>query len=143
MLFLVSELKNFFKKDKNLKNFMPKFQKLMNDTKIEFKKEHLLNKYSRNILYKNDDFEIVLITWGAYSRSPIHCHPKNGCLLTVLDGTLFEERYDKNGELYEYSNFLKGDFGYMHCNLGKHRITNMNDFNCYSLHIYSPSGFYK
>lgn len=140
---LISELIDFYKTDKCLKNFLPQFKHIFDYTKIMLKKELLYGTYNKDLLYRNNDFEIVFITWGINAESCIHSHPENGCILTILDGDLIEERYNNNGELFEY-NFLKmGNIGYMENKIGKHRIINKNDFNVYSLHIYSPSNFYN
>jgi len=141
---LITELTTYFAGNKNklLKDFLPQFKKVFNPEKILLKNENIYGTYSRNTLFRNDFFEIIFITWGAKSKSPIHDHPENGCILTVLDGNLIEERYNPQGELYS-NNFLKsGDIGYMENYIGKHRITNPNDRNVYSFHIYSPSGYY-
>ena len=143
MQVLINELKKFFQNgNKNLKDFLDNYKEIIQTEKIFFKKEHYQGTYVKDLFYRDNNFEVVLITWGAKCETSIHCHPKNGCLLTVLDGTLIEERYDEENVLYKYSKLKVKDFGYMHCDLGKHRIINKNDYNCYSLHIYSPPCFY-
>ena len=145
---MLSELKKsltkFFEKNthRNLLQFMPSFQSIINHNKIFFKKEPLKGTYTRDILFRTNNYEIILITWGSHSETKIHCHPKNGCLLTVLEGQIREERYDHNDVFYEMNILNRCDFGYMHCDLGKHKVINPNDYNCYTLHIYSPPGFY-
>lgn len=144
MRILIQELTKYFKHDKNkgLKNFLPIFQKIFDHSKITLKNEVLFNTYNRNVLYRNNDFEIVFITWGVNSESPIHYHPEQGCILTILDGNLFEEQYNKDGVLFKYNYLKYGDIGYMDNSIGSHRIINPNDYNVYSLHIYSPPGYY-
>ena len=144
MQLLINELETYFNGNKNklLEDFLPRFKKIFNSEKIFLKNERLVGTYTKEKLFENEFFEIIFITWGAHCESPIHCHPKNGCILTILDGNLIEEKYSPTGILYEY-NFLKlGDIAYMHNSIGKHRIINKNDYNVYSLHIYSPPRFY-
>lgn len=141
---LIQALTIYFDENENklLKGFLPIFPKVFNYEKVRLKKERLDGTYTKDVLFRNKNFEIVFISWGANSESPIHCHPKNGCILTILDGELIEERYNKNGVLCKY-NFLKmGDVGYMENFIGTHKIINKNDFNVYSLHVYSPPGYY-
>ena len=109
---------------------------------LDFKNDLISGTYSKKRLFFNKKYEIIFITWEGNCESPIHSHPNNGCLLIVLDGDLIEERYDHAQVIYKYSELKRGDFGYMHCDLGKHKIINPNDYNSYSLHIYSPPGFY-
>lgn len=142
MILLTQELIKFFKTNTDLKYFLPTFKYLLNYNVFPFKKNKNPNKtYNKKILYKNNNFEIILINWGNYSESPIHCHPKNGCLLTILDGELIEERYNKD-KLIKTNILKKNDFEYIHCKIGKHKIINPNNKNVYSLHIYSPPGYY-
>ena len=140
---LLKELKTYFNNgNKSLKNFLPTFKKVFNPEKVRLKNKRLVGTYSKEKLFENEHFEIVFITWGAHCESPIHCHPENGCILTVLDGNLVEERYNNKGVLCEY-NFIKcWDVGYMDNYIGKHRIINKNDYNVYSFHVYSPPGYY-
>ena len=45
-------------------------------------------------LYRNNDFEILLINWDKHQGSPIHNHADNGCVLKMMKGELFEKRFD-------------------------------------------------
>src|SRR5437899_2784710 len=49
--------------------------------------------YTRNLVFRNDCFEIMVICWNSGQRSCIHDHPSNGCFLKVLKGDLIEESY--------------------------------------------------
>ena len=137
--------KHYFKnKNKSLKNFVPIFQKVFDKINFKNKKNELLvGTYTRDVLYTDNQFEIIFITWGVFSESKIHTHPENGCILTLLNGNLIEERYNKEGKIIS-CNFLKeNDIGYMENSIGTHRIKNNNEFNVYSLHIYSPPNYYN
>ena len=52
--------------------------------------------YTRNVIYRDMNFEILLLCWDEYSIAKIHDHSDNGCFLKVLEGNLNEIRYDKN-----------------------------------------------
>ena len=145
MKLLINELRSFFKNSgKDLKLFVPRYKQILQKINMDNFKNPVSNgTYKRRILYTDKNFEIVLISWGKYSEAPKHCHPENGCLLAVLEGDLIEERYTHGEELYETNYLNSSKIGYMHCDLGQHRVMNNNDYNTYSLHIYSPPGFYK
>lgn len=96
--------------------------------------------YQKYILNKTDRYELILIKWDKGAETEIHSHPENGCLLKVLEGELKEEKY-LNESKYKESNIKKNLTSYMHDNLGKHKITALED--SYSIHLYSPSGYYK
>ena len=89
--------------------------------------------YQKKIIYKNDDYELVLINQekGAYTN--YHNHPENGCVLKVLDGKLYEINDSKSLVLNKNDvNFkFKNDFI-------KYALE-----KSYSLHYYSPPNYYK
>ena len=131
----VDILNNHLEKN-TLKNFdFEKYNVINIESKINFKK----NTYTRNILFECELYEIILICWSPNSKTPIHKHPKNGCLLKVINGNLIEELYQKDKIIN--SILLKNDIKYLDDSIGTHKIIS-EDF-CVSLHIYSPSGFYK
>jgi len=144
MKLLISKLNKYFKVDKNrkLNNFIPEYKIILDKINLNLKKENINGTYLKEKIYENNIFEIVLITWGSHSKSPIHSHPTNGCILTILDGNLIEETYTIDN-IFKKSRVLKnGDIGYIENLYGKHKIINENNHNVYSLHIYSPPKFY-
>lgn len=48
---------------------------------------------TRQVLFQNPQFEVVLMTWGRGSASPIHGHGGSQCYMHVLSGELIETRY--------------------------------------------------
>lgn len=48
---------------------------------------------TRQVMFKNAQFELVLMNWGAESSSPIHGHGGSQCYMHVLSGELIETRY--------------------------------------------------
>lgn len=96
------------------------------------------NEFNKIILYQNDVFELILICWGKGAETPIHYHPKNGCLLKVLEGELTETIYLEGNSRVNI--LTPSDIGYMHDDIGQHKITVSND--SFSLHLYSPPEFY-
>jgi hypothetical protein len=89
-------------------------------------------------IYLSKNFEIILIIWKEGYSTPLHNHPENGCIIKVLEGNLIEEII--NNKQKQINNFILGNVSYMHDNKGFHKISSIK--NSYSLHIYSPPGFY-
>jgi len=104
---------------------------------IEFSKKG----YKRNVAYRNHLFEVSILCWKPEQYSSIHTHPKNGCLMKVLEGSLVEERYilDKvQTKLYKENDvtFIKGNQQHIIKNNSKTK-------NLVTLHIYSPPNYYS
>lgn len=96
------------------------------------------NNYYKELLYNNDKFELFLINWNKKSFSKIHDHSKNGCLFKIVDGELTENIYNKDIKLIKINKYKKDDCGFISNELYYHKIFNNNNFNSYSLHLYSP-----
>jgi cysteine dioxygenase len=94
--------------------------------------------YLRNIIFQNDNYELILIKWKPNSESLIHDHSKNGCILKVIEGTLKETLYDKNIKEIKQTIYNKEEVNYINNQIGYHKITNLNNTDTYSLHLYSP-----
>ncbi len=108
---------------------------LLNDVN-KFKK--FGKNYNKILLERNNDFEIFLLCWSKNAITPLHKHPKNGCVMLVLDGEL-EEHLFKNNNLIKVNNYKKGNIGYIHDDIANHLIISNNQ--SISLHIYSPPKF--
>ena len=109
------------------------------ESKIQFDS----NKYRRNIIFRNDTFEILLICWEEGQSTPIHFHPEKGCLLNVIQGELEETIYNKSNEIEKQNHFKINNISYMHNTIGSHSIRNIYKGRSISLHIYSPPNFYN
>ena len=59
------------------------------DDYVHFKDE----KYCRNLIYKEDDFEILLVCWKAGQVAPIHGHEGEKCWMRVESGALRVSNY--------------------------------------------------
>lgn len=137
---VVNLLKNY--KQNNLANLLEPIKNLgFNNEEfnnnITFKK----NDYCKSILYRDDKYEIILICWDANCETKIHNHPKNGCIMKILEGNLLEECFDKTYNNIRTNNYEKNDVSYIHDDLYLHKIINSNQKSI-SLHIYSPPNFY-
>jgi len=100
--------------------------------------------YVRNLIFRNNNYEIFLICWDKNQFSPIHNHSDNGCIYKVLEGELSEYIYDTNNiKCIELGNLNSGSVSYIDNNIGYHKVGNDNKDLAVSLHIYSPPNFYS
>lgn len=49
--------------------------------------------YTRNLMFSNDRFEVIIICWDTYTESPIHDHDNKDCWFLVLQGSIQEVCY--------------------------------------------------
>ena len=99
-------------------------------------KSEISSCYNKNLIYRNTIYEIFLISWNENASTPFHSHPKNGCILKILEGELNESYPDSSDKKRLYV----GDVSYIGYNK-YHKIT--SNTITYSLHIYSPPLFYS
>ena len=88
-----------------------------------------------------DSFEFYIISWGPNSKTFIHDHASNGCILKILDGSLIENIYsciDDESSLTTTKIIQDSMTGFMSNDIGFHSIQNKSNNISVSLHIYSP-----
>jgi len=96
-------------------------------------------KYQRHIIFRCQEFEIVMIAWLPSQQTSIHGHPSGGCLFRVLDGRLSEQLFPEGGASSVLNTYTSKDaFGYIDDRTGRHRVECTSDRPTLSLHIYSP-----
>lgn len=136
---MIQQILEYFENLNLYHNMMYYLNKYSNNWEkyIRFDKD---KEYTRNLIYKNSELEIYLICWNKNTSSVIHDHPKNGCIMKILQGELTELLYDKNLNLIKKSDLKEGSIKYIDDNIGLHRIINGNNKSI-SLHIYSPPNF--
>ena len=94
--------------------------------------------YGRELVHRDKQFEIYVITWPNKSGSHIHNHSENGCLMKVLRGNLVETLYNKDLIVKGVNTYSNDEIGYIDNTLGYHSINNPFMDMAVSLHIYSP-----
>lgn len=113
---------------------------------------HYLTTFCKNVIkdtyirikideLSNDKFEFILIYWSPYSKTKIHDHPTNGCLMKILEGSLSENLYDNSLNNIGYYKLEESKSSYIEGNTILHSIENNNDSYTISLHIYSPPNY--
>ncbi|MEO9484340.1 MAG: cysteine dioxygenase family protein [Ekhidna sp.] len=98
------------------------------------------DKYARNVLARNEDFEVLLVCWEKGQSSPIHDFNAQEAWVHPIEGMLREECFKINVDddrLEKVSNVLLGtdEFSYMK-QVGIHRYSNAYSARSVSLNIY-------
>ena len=102
--------------------------------------------YQRNVLKKNEHYELVAICWNPGQSTPIHDHIGSDCAFLIVDGVSTETVYelDEQGRArptgertYECGEVCAS------AEQDIHRVTNREDDALINLHVYTPplSGF--
>lgn len=106
--------------------------------------EKLIDKteepFYKKTIYESKNFEVILISWKKNYKTGFHKHPKNGCVFSVLSGSLGEIRLTKNNNEFGFI-YNIFDTSFMSDEIGVHQITAEQD--TVSIHVYSPPGFYN
>ena len=105
---------------------------------IEYLDKSKIQKFQKNIIHRDNQFEMYLINWPIEYQSTIHNHAENGCLMKVLQGHLEEKIYTDKLDFIESKLKYKGDISYIDDTIGFHSVNNNDTINATTLHIYSP-----
>jgi cysteine dioxygenase len=62
-------------------------------------------RYARNLVYKTDDFECLILCWKPGQRSPIHDHANSICAVYTVNGLLSADNYKKTA-----NGFIRADY---------------------------------
>src|SRR5262245_10259761 len=97
-------------------------------------------RYARNLVYKCESFECLVLCWKPGQRSPIHDHANSICAVYTLDGLLSADNYRKmaNGHIRaDYSEDFKPGSVLAIQTTEIHQVSNLQDTsNLVSLHFY-------
>lgn len=137
---VIDELKNG-KQLENLHYMLAKYHGQDWKDYVNFNKD----TYVRNLVYQDDNIDILILCWNSYQQSGIHDHPENGCLLRIMQGKLTEEVYEKDVDnkfiLKEENKLLTDEISYQVGKDGLHNIINEDEEQVVSIHIYSPPNY--
>ena len=109
---------------------------------------NFLNKYShfsktsytRNMIYKNSDFEILLICWLRGQMAPIHGHEGEKCWFKIISGKLKIYNYkieSINPLKLKQLEKIYAKAGYLDGPADIHSIKNNNEEPVTTLHVYA------
>ncbi len=97
--------------------------------------------YTRNLIFKNEYFELLLICWHKGVMTPVHDHNHSFGLMYGVQGRLLEEVFPivtpgiemKRSMSREIS---EGCYTVITDKIGAHRLKNITDGQSISLHLY-------
>ena len=98
--------------------------------------------YSRNLIWRCHDFELLLLCWSPGQESPIHDHAGQQCWMAVLDGELEEVHFatrEGGGALASgrVKSFKAGGVAFIEDDIALHLIRPKAKSHGVSLHLYS------
>jgi cysteine dioxygenase len=103
--------------------------------------------YTRNLICKNENFELLLLCWEPGHITPIHDHSQQKCWMNVIEGIITSENYNYvhplkfNGSLEKTSTecFISAESYYIDDEVSLHLLKNpiKNNQRTMTLHLYS------
>jgi cysteine dioxygenase len=101
--------------------------------------------YTRNLVYRDERFELLILCWGAGQVSPIHNHEGQDCWMAVLDGEVEETRYCTPAEVrpgplepHNVRTYTVGQVEFIHDDIALHLVRSArSDADAVSLHLYA------
>ncbi len=103
-------------------------------------------RYTRNLIYRDDLFELIALCWEPHTESPIHNHSGQLCWLSIQAGALrLENFHPLEGPESGIRIVPKGCVERAAASIvdlrqgdnGLHRVSNPFDARAVSLHVYS------
>jgi cysteine dioxygenase len=100
--------------------------------------------YTRNLVSRNEQFEMLVLCWSAGQESPIHDHSGQHCFMSVLQGRIEELQYGVpsepgSGPLRQTGRrvFEPGEVAYIHDRIALHKVRPYGAQPAVSLHLYA------
>ena len=124
---------------------LPSLRRFISDLKLDKREieryvQFTENRYARNLVYKTEDFECLVLCWRPGQRSPIHDHGNSICTVYTVSGTLFADNYRKTATGHirvDYSEDFKPGSVLSIQTTEIHQVSNLHDSeNLVSLHFY-------
>jgi cysteine dioxygenase len=98
--------------------------------------------YVRTLLYRDDNSELLALTWLPGQRSPVHDHCCSDCVFRVVEGVATETLYRQRAPGAARREFMKRDLraGVVTQSPGEtlHSLANEAGDPLITLHIYTP-----
>ena len=112
----------------------------LNENEIKKYSFHKENYYTRNLIHKDTDFELMVICWPPNTSAPIHGHEGEKCWARVQEGQLqicnYEEISSDPLELKMIQE-LSCSPGFLDGPADIHSVENLSDKFAISLHVYA------
>lgn len=98
-------------------------------------------KYTRNCMYKDENFELILLCWEQGQETSIHGHDGEDCWVYLLEGEMEEVYYtiDESNYLREGGSrrFVPHELSFMNDRIGFHKLKSVCSGRSVSLHLYA------
>jgi len=97
--------------------------------------------YQRNLIQKNEFYELVAICWTPGQLTPIHDHVGSDCAFKIINGVSTETTYNLNQEGLAYQIGVREYQAGEICASDEpdiHRVSNNSDNELINLHVYTP-----
>lgn len=103
--------------------------------------------YTRTLLHKTPEFELVAMHWAPGSVSQLHDHGNSRCWVAVVEGAIDVDNYERRDNGAEHADLLytssqRLSAGAVDHRLNwreLHRVRNTGEIAAYSIQIYSPA----
>ena len=105
-------------------------------------KNFVEGSYTRSLVRRTEDYELLVLSWGAGEESPVHNHMGQRCWMAVLDGEVeevhFKRSEDGPGPLVEgpRKSFPKGNVAFINDEIALHLVRGAEGKAAVSLHLY-------
>jgi len=115
----------------------------------EFENYHHFGEhsYGRNLIYSNEEFEVILMCWRSGQQSVAHDHSDSLCVMKCIAGLLEEQRYTKKQVSSELTDVIvPTSLSTLELNQaisirdseGLHSLQNNSSADACTLHFYFP-----
>jgi cysteine dioxygenase len=98
-------------------------------------------RYTRNLVFKNEFFELLVICWNIGQRAPVHGHEGERCWSRVEQGSLLLCNYQEVSEnplvMRQIGEPYRGERGHLDGPTDIHSVANPSTVPAVSLHLYS------
>ena len=138
---LIRNLKRFAKEDfpvSNVSNYLQGLE--VNSLRLKKFRIRDNNLYTRNLVYRDKSFELMLICWPPNAETPIHGHEGEKCWSRVEEGKLRISEYtekSRNPLLLEKTKEIDCKPGYLDGPARIHSVKNISIGFSTSLHLYA------
>ncbi len=95
------------------------------------------DRYTRNLIYKDNDFELLLLCWAPKVLAPIHGHEGEKCWAKVLDGNLEISNYIEHDKSIKLEKKILCEPGYLDGPADIHSVKNITSNFATTLHVYA------
>ncbi|MGY8782248.1 MAG: cysteine dioxygenase [Fidelibacterota bacterium] len=138
---VINQIKDFAKEDFPVRK-VSHYLKNVKINQEELKKYIFYKKkrYTRNLIHREEDFELMIICWAPNISAPVHGHEGEKCWAKVLDGQLQICNYTQISENPLEIKLLKEipcEPGYLDGPADIHSVENLSKNFAMSLHVYA------